>query len=110
LTMGGSYDDKTGDIFRQAVNSPIQGSSWDVVFYAMGELYRIIRKKKIPSRFLLTVHDSALSECWDREDVIEELKGYLDLVMTDILPVKFKWLKVPMKVDVSVGSSWDKLK
>ena len=110
LTIGGSYEDKTGDLFRQAVNSPIQGSAWDVVFFTMGELFRIIRKKKIPARFLLTVHDSALLECWDREDVIEELKGYLDLIMKDILPAKFKWLKVPMKVDISVGKSWDELK
>ena len=109
LTTGGSYEDKTGDIFRQAVNSPIQGSAWDLVFFSMGELLRIIRKKKLPARFLLTVHDMGLLECWNRPDVIEELNGYLDLIMQDILPNQFKWLKVPMKVDISVGASWDKL-
>jgi DNA polymerase I-like protein with 3'-5' exonuclease and polymerase domains len=49
-------------------------------------------------------------ECWNREDVFEELKGYLDLIMEDVLPNKFKWLKTPMKVDVAIGDNWSKLK
>jgi len=110
LGIGGSYEDKTGDIFRQAVNSPIQGGASDIVVYSMGELYSIIRKRKLPARFILTVHDSVLLECWDREDVMEELRGCLDLIMNDVLPNKFTWLKVPMRVDVNIGSDWSKLK
>jgi len=103
-------DKNFGEIFRQAINSPVQGSSSDIVLLTMGELYKIIKKRNIPAKFLLTVHDSVMLEIWDKEEVEEELRGYLDLVLKDIVPSKCKWLKVPMTVEARSGYSWDKVK
>jgi DNA polymerase I-like protein with 3'-5' exonuclease and polymerase domains len=87
----------------------VQGGASDIVQFVMGELFRVLKKRKTPARFLLTVHDSGLGECWDNDDVSEEIKGHLELILTEVVPNKFKWLKTPLTIDFATGYSWDKL-
>jgi len=95
------------DVFRKAVNSPVQGSSSDIVLFVMVCLRRVLEKLKLPAKMILTVHDSIVfdGEKGCMEDVISEVNTICD----KSIPKQFPWLKVPMKFDYAMGISWGEL-
>jgi uracil-DNA glycosylase family 4 len=93
------------DVFRKAVNAPVQGSSSDIILFVMVRIRKIIEKYKLPVKMILTVHDSIVFDGPEKNmisDIIPEMK---DICITDI-PKHFGWLKVPMKFDYSIGQNW----
>ena len=80
---------------RAAINAPIQGTASDLVKKAMIELNESLF---IP--ILCQVHDELLFEC-PKEKQEEEVSRILT-IMEQVKP-----LKVPLKVNVSVGSNWE---
>jgi DNA polymerase-1 len=84
---------------RTAVNTPIQGSAADLIKVAMIEVDAAIRKARLRSSMLLTVHDELIFEAPPRE-----LASLMDLVREVMEGV---WeLKVPLKVNIASGGSW----
>jgi DNA polymerase-1 len=84
---------------RIAMNTPIQGSSADIIKLAMVNVYNRLKKENLDAKLILQVHDELLIEshksCADRVAVIvkEEMEN------------AFK-LEVPLVVDVKIGGSW----
>lgn len=84
---------------RTAINTVIQGSAADLIKQAMLNVHRRLLREQHPARMLLQIHDELLFETpADRASdlaqlVREEMESALEL-------------KVPIKVDVSVGSDW----
>lgn len=86
---------------RAAINAPIQGSAADIIKLAMIEIQKELECKKFKSLMILQVHDELVFDA-----VQTELKELESLVRTK-MEGAFA-LRVPLKVDITVGSSWYK--
>ena len=84
---------------RMALNTPIQGSSADILKKAMIEIYQEFKAKELRSKMLIQVHD---------ELVFNVLKEELDTVKEIVKRVMENTyiLNVPLVVDIEVGTDW----
>ena len=82
---------------RAAANSPIQGSSADIIKIAMIKLDQILEKYQ--ARLLLQVHDELVLEV--PPDELLELKPIIKSTMENALA-----LTVPLAVDINAGENW----
>jgi len=84
---------------RTAVNTPVQGTSADLIKIAMIHIQRRLEADKLNTKMILQVHD---------ELVFEVPKGELDRAKALIIAEMEGALKlsVPVKVDVGVGANW----
>jgi DNA polymerase-1 len=84
---------------RTAVNTVIQGSAADLIKRAMINVHRRLGNEARQSRMLLQIHDELVFEVPP-----DELDIMTDLVRDEM--VTAVELKVPLRVDVKVGSNW----
>ncbi len=84
---------------RAAINTPIQGTSADIIKFAMVRLQDRIDAEDLPMRMLLQVHDELIFEV--EEDRIEEMTTLVCECMENIVE-----LDVPLVVDSGVGDNW----
>ncbi|HEY6305603.1 MAG TPA: DNA polymerase I [Candidatus Angelobacter sp.] len=84
---------------RTAVNTPLQGTAADLIKLAMIAIDENLRRCKLRSRMLLQVHDELLFEVPEQE--IETMRELVRDRMERVYP-----LKVPLVVEISVGSNW----
>ena len=85
---------------RTAINTPIQGSAADLIKVAMIKVDDALRKKKLASAMLLTVHDELVFEVPpDELEIVTRL-------VRDIMEGVWE-LRVPLKVNISRGTNWD---
>lgn len=84
---------------RMALNTPIQGSSADIIKLAMINIARELKERELRSRLLLQVHDDLILEVprGEMEEVIGLLKDKMEHACT---------LKVPLEVSVKAGPNW----
>ena len=84
---------------RMALNTPIQGSSADILKKAMVEIYKEFAKRNLKSKMLIQVHDELVFNVLkDEEEVVEN-------IVRDIMENTYK-LSVPLVVDINKGSDW----
>lgn len=84
---------------RIAMNTPIQGSSADIIKLAMINVYNRLKKENLNAKLILQVHDELLIES-DKscaETVAKIVKEEMENVMK---------LSVPLTVEVNIGGSW----
>ncbi|MGB3511651.1 MAG: DNA polymerase I [Microcoleaceae cyanobacterium] len=84
-------------LLRAAANSPIQGSSADIIKIAMVRLHEILPDHL--ARLLLQVHDELVFEVPPKES--EKLQKIIKSTMENALQ-----LKVPLIVDIHAGQNW----
>lgn len=84
---------------RMALNTPVQGSSADILKKAMIEIYQAFQERKLRSKMLLQVHDELVFDVY--EDELEEVKK----LVKDIMENTYQ-LDVPLKVDIEIGKNW----
>jgi len=82
---------------RMAINTPIQGSSADIIKVAMIRLEAQL--KDLPCQLLLQVHDELVFEV--ATEAVEEVSRRVRNVMAHAYP-----LRVPLKVDIHTGATW----
>jgi DNA polymerase-1 len=84
---------------RMALNTPIQGSSADIIKLAMINIYQELETRELRARILLQVHDDLILEvpCDEVDEVVLLLKDKMEHACT---------LKVPLEVSVKVGPNW----
>ena len=90
-----SYTD--AQILRAAANSPIQGSSADIIKIAMIKLQDILQDYQ--ARLLLQVHDELVLEV--PPDEWSELEPIIKTTMEDAVK-----LSIPLAVDINSGNNW----
>lgn len=84
---------------RIAMNTPVQGTSADLIKIAMINVSRRLKSENLPARLILQVHDELIIEsdisCAERcaEILREEMMNVCEM-------------KVPLLVDVNKGESW----
>ncbi|GMO65138.1 MAG: DNA polymerase I [Endomicrobiia bacterium] len=88
---------------RIVFNTPIQGSSADIIKIAMINIYNEIKLKGYKSLMLLQVHDDLLFEV-----PIEELENMIPIIKNKM--ENSVTLSVPIIVDVRVGKNWGEMK
>jgi DNA polymerase-1 len=81
------------------VNTPIQGSAADLIKLAMIHMETALKKNRLASKMLLSVHDEIIFEC--PVDEAEQLMDLAKEVMENVYP-----LKVPLKVNFGTGENW----
>ncbi|NET54184.1 MAG: DNA polymerase I, partial [Merismopedia sp. SIO2A8] len=84
-------------LLRAAANSPIQGSSADIIKIAMVKLHSLLQQYQ--TRLLLQVHDELVLETPPEE--WEQLRSKIKETMESALK-----LRVPLVVDVHGGQNW----
>ncbi|MGF1542197.1 MAG: DNA polymerase I [Pleurocapsa sp.] len=84
-------------LLRAAANSPIQGSSADIIKVAMIKLHDILQQYQ--ARLLLQVHDELVLEIPPEE--LEELQPKIKEVMESSVK-----LSIPLVVDIHAGNNW----
>lgn len=84
---------------RMALNTPIQGSSADILKKAMVEIDREFTKNNLKSTMLLQVHDELIF------NVVNEEKSLVENIVKRIMENTVK-LDVPLEVDIEFGTNW----
>lgn len=84
---------------RIAMNSPVQGTSADIIKIAMNRINDRLKQEFPSSRLLLQIHDELLIEA--KEEDKEEVAR---LVHEEML--KAVSLKVPLEADIKMGYNW----
>lgn len=91
-----------------SLNTPVQGSSAEVILYALWKLDKEICDNNIPARIVATVHDEVLVECDKR--VGEKVRELLSRVMLEAF--RFVFNRVGIKgadaniVEAHIGGNW----
>ena len=90
---------------RSLLNAPIQGSAAEIIKVAMVNLQQTLRRieqeKQGICRLVLQVHDELVVEVEER--LLDEVTDRVRWEMEQSVQ-----LRVPLKVDISVGPSWGK--
>ncbi len=84
---------------RIALNTPIQGSSADILKKAMIDIYNEFNKRKLKSKMLIQVHDELIF------NVLIEEKEEVEEIVRNLMENVYK-LSVPLKVEISTGKTW----
>ncbi len=84
---------------RIALNTPVQGSSADILKKAMIEIYQEFKNKNLKSKMLIQVHDELVFNVLN--DELERVKEIVERVMENTYQ-----LNVPLKVDIETGFDW----
>ena len=84
---------------RMAMNTPIQGTSADIMKMAMINVYNRFIKEGITSKILLQVHDEIIVDCKNSE--LEKIKQIVKEEMEGVYK-----LDVPLKVEIDTGINW----
>ncbi len=84
---------------RMALNTPIQGSSADILKKAMIDIYNEFNRLNLKSKMILQVHDELIFNV--KNDELEKVKK----IVINFMENAYK-LNVPLEVDVEIGKNW----
>ena len=84
---------------RMAMNTPIQGTSADIMKMAMINVYNRFIKEGITSKILLQVHDEIIVDVKNAE--LDKIKSIIKEEMENVYK-----LDVPLKVEIDTGINW----
>ena len=82
-----------------ALNTPIQGSSADIIKKAMIDVYKYFKENKLKSTMILQIHDELVF------NVVKEEKEKVTEIVTRLMENAYN-LDVPLKVEVEFGDNW----
>ncbi len=84
---------------RVAINTPIQGTSADIIKVAMLRISERIEKEGLGAKMIIQIHDELLFEV--PKDEVEEVSRLVKESMESSLE-----LEVPIKADIKTGKNW----
>ncbi len=88
---------------REAMNTPLQGTAADLLKLAMVKTHERLKREKMKTRMILTVHDELVFESPEAE--VDAARQVIRAEMEGVYP-----LKVPLKVDLGTGKNWKEAK
>lgn len=109
----GYFNTLTGFLCRgiysrnQAVNYPIQGSSFHCLLWCLIRLDRMLRKYKMKTVIIGQIHDSILSDVFEKE--LDDYLGMVVQVVEHDLPKAWPWIITRIQVEAELcppGGSW----
>ncbi len=84
---------------RIALNTPIQGTSADIIKLAMVKVFNALKENNLKSKMILQVHDELIFDVY--KDELETLIA----IVKDVMENVYK-LEVPLRVDINYGANW----
>jgi DNA polymerase-1 len=87
---------------RAAINTPIQGTSADIIKVAMLRISQKLKEESFRSKMIVQIHDELLFEV--PEDELKEVSAVTKEIMESAIK-----LEVPIKVDLKTGKNWAQL-
>jgi DNA polymerase-1 len=84
---------------RNAINTPIQGTSADIIKIAMIEIHKQFEEKKLGSKMIMQVHDELNFDILKSE--IEEVREIVKNSMENVINSKIK-----LKVNINEAKNW----
>ena len=88
---------------REAMNTPLQGTAADLMKLAMVKTQARLKRDKMQTRMILTVHDELVFEAPEAE--LDPAEAVVREEMEGAYP-----MRVPLKVDLGVGQNWKEAK
>jgi DNA polymerase-1 len=85
---------------RAAINAPMQGTAADLIKRAMLAVQGWLEQQKMRTLLILQVHDELVLEV--PQDELAAVREALPQLMSRVAE-----LKVPLLVEIGVGSNWD---
>jgi len=85
---------------RSAINAPMQGTAADIIKKAMITVDGWLQASKADARLIMQVHDELVLEV--HRDIVQDVQDHVVDLMNSAAD-----LRVPLKVEVGVGSNWD---
>jgi DNA polymerase I len=88
---------------RAAINTPLQGTSADIIKLAMIAIQKELDARKSSALMIMQVHDELVFEVTEKEkdEVAEMVRSKMESVID---------LVVPLTVDLSIGKNWREAK
>lgn len=88
---------------REAMNTPLQGTAADLMKLAMVKAYARLKREKMRTHMILTVHDELVFEApeWELEQGRKMVQAEMEGAYT---------MRVPLRVDLGVGENWKEAK
>jgi DNA polymerase I-like protein with 3'-5' exonuclease and polymerase domains len=92
---------------NDVTNYPIQSAAFHCLLWSLVRIVKYIRKYKMGAKVVGQIHDSILADV-----PVDEVDDYVEIcrrIMTVDLSKHWKWIIVPMEVEVEctpVGGSW----
>lgn len=84
---------------RMAMNTPIQGTSADIMKLAMIKVYNRLQKENLKSKMILQVHDEIIIDL--KKEELNSVSKILKEEMENVYN-----LSVPLKVEIDYGENW----
>ncbi|MFO7937125.1 MAG: DNA polymerase I [Kiritimatiellia bacterium] len=84
---------------RNAINTPIQGTSADLIKLAMVKMDRALKKRGLKTKMVLQIHDELLFDVPRNE--VDEVRNLVAEIMSGVYDIG-----VLMNVTVGVGDNW----
>lgn len=84
---------------RIALNTPIQGTSADIIKIAMVEASKKLKESNMKTKMILQVHDELIFDVF--KDELDMVKEIVKETMEGVCK-----MSVPLKVDIEVGTDW----
>lgn len=94
---------------RQALNSIVQGPCSDFLIQIWVTGMKEIRRRKIPAIPRLTVHDSLVLDCLNKDVAAESKDIFVRATQQWTEFHQQYWLKCPMRLDFELGDTWGSL-
>jgi DNA polymerase-1 len=88
---------------REAMNTPLQGTAADLMKLAMVKVQARLKRERMQTRMILTVHDELVFEAPEAE--LDKAEAVVREEMEGAYP-----MRVPLKVDLGVGQNWKEAK
>ena len=85
---------------RAAINAPMQGTAADLIKMAMIAVQDWLLKENLATKLIMQVHDELVLDVPERER--DQVRSALEPLMTQVAK-----LRVPLVVDIGIGSNWD---
>ncbi len=85
---------------RTAINAPMQGTAADLIKLAMITIQEQLEQGQFATKMIMQVHDELVFEVPDAE--MEQIKPLIIDAMQNVAS-----LRVPLIVDVGIGTNWD---
>lgn len=87
---------------RMAINTPVQGTSAEIMKLAMIECYKILNREKSGAKLILQIHDELLIQVPEKEITLVEK------LITKAMENIVNW-EVPFKVTTRIGKDWEEV-
>lgn len=87
---------------RIAINSPVQGSSAELIKKAMIKIDKILEEKKLKAKIILQIHDELVIELPKAES--EQVEKIVKKEMENAV----KWI-IPLKIAIHLGKNWEQV-